>query len=66
MDYGWAKSGRRVELTCGGAAKGQAFFYHTDGRIAGAEGLTYQEAGNGYYLLRIQEGRGRITLEEAN
>lgn len=66
MDYGWTKSGRRVELTCGGAAKGQAFFYHTCGRIAGAEGLTYQEAGNGYYLLRIQEGRGRITLEEAN
>lgn len=64
MDYGWTKRGRRVELDCSGAAKGQAFFYHTGSRIASAEGLTYQEVGNGYYLLRIQESHGTITLEE--
>lgn len=64
MDYGWTKSDGRIELNCSGAAKGQAFFYHTDSRIADAEGLTYQDVGNGYYLLRIQENHGIITLEE--
>lgn len=64
LEYGWAKSGSRIELHCSGAAKGQAFFYHTDGRIAGAQGLSYQDAGNGYYLLRMQESHGTITLEE--
>ena len=64
MDYGWTKSGSRLELHCSGSAKGQAFFYHTDSRIVDAEGLTYQDVGNGYYLLRIQENHGIITLEE--
>ncbi len=64
MDYGWIKSGSRIELNCSGAAKGQAFFYHTDDRIVDAKGLTYQDVGNGYYLLRIQENHGIITLEE--
>lgn len=64
MDYGWTKSGSSIELNCSGTVKGQAFFYHTDIPIAGAAGLTYEEAGNGYYLLRIQENHGIITLEE--
>ncbi len=64
MDYGWTKSGKRMELDCGGIAKGQAFFYHTKSRIAHAEGLTYEDVGNGYYLLRVQENNGIITLEE--
>lgn len=64
LDYGWKKDGARIELHCSGAVKGQAFFYHTDDRIVGAEGLSYQDAGNGYYLLRIQESYGIITLEE--
>ncbi len=64
MDYGWERNGSRMELDCSGAAKGQAFFYHTDDRIAGAEGLSYQDVGNGYYLLRIRENYGIITLEE--
>lgn len=63
MTYGWARSGRRVELNCGGIVKGQAFFYHTGGRIVSAEGLTYQDIGNGYYLLRVQENHGTLTLE---
>lgn len=41
MEYGWAKSGSRIELQCSGAAKGQAFFYDTGGRIADAQGLSY-------------------------
>lgn len=64
LDYGWTREGSRVELNCSGMAKGQAFFYHTGGRIRSAEGLSYQEAGNGYYLLRVQENYGAITVEE--
>lgn len=64
MDYGWTKRGSRMELDCSGAAKGQAFFYHTGSRITDAQGLTYEDVGNGYYLLRVQEDHGVITLEE--
>lgn len=64
MDYGWTMTGSRIELDCSGAAKGQAFFFHTNSRIVDAEGLTYQDVGNGYYLLRIQGNHGIITLEE--
>ena len=64
MDYGWTMSGNRIELDCSGAAKGQTFFYRTDSRIVDAEGLTYQDVGNGYYLLHIRENHGVIMLEE--
>lgn len=64
MRYGWARSGSQIELNCAGAVKGQAFFFHTGSRIVSAEGLTYQEVGNGYYLLRIEQGRAVISLEE--
>lgn len=63
MDYGFTKSGNRIEINCSGIAKGQAFFYHTDGRIAETEGLSYEDVGNGYYLLRVQQNHGIITLE---
>lgn len=64
MEYGWTKDGSRLALDCSGAVKGQAFFYHTGSRITGAQGVTYQDVGNGYYLLRVQENHGVITLEE--
>lgn len=64
MEYGWTRRGSRVELDCGGAVKGQAFFFHTDERVAEAEGLTYLDLGEGYYLLRTQEDHGTLTLEE--
>lgn len=64
LDYGWTRNESRLEFHCSGAVKGQAFFYHTDSRIIGVEGLTCQDVGNGYYLLRIQENHGVITLEE--
>lgn len=64
LDYGWTKNGSQMEFYCSGAAEGQAFFYHTEDRITDAEGLTCQEVGNGYYLLRIQGNHGMITLEE--
>ena len=63
MTYGWTRSGSRMELDCGGIVEGQAFFYHTGSRIVSAEGLTYQDIGNGYYLLRMQENHGTLTLE---
>lgn len=65
MDYGWSRHGSQVELDCGGAVKGQAFFFHTGERVTGASGLTYLDLGEGYYLLRAQEGHGTLTLEEA-
>lgn len=64
MDYGWRRNGSQIEFNCSSAVKGQAFFYHTDSHIVSAKGLTYQDVGNGYYLLRIQENQGIITLEE--
>lgn len=64
MDYGWSRNGNRLELECSGVAKGQAFFYHTDSPIVYGEGLTYQDVGNGYYLLRIQENHGMLSLKE--
>lgn len=64
LRYGWTRTQNRLELQCSGAAKGQAFLYHTGSRIVSAEGLTYTEAGNGYYLLRLYESRASITLEE--
>lgn len=63
MDYGFTKNGNRIEINCSGIAKGQAFLYHTGGRIVKAEGLTYEDVGNGYYLLRVQKNHGMITLE---
>lgn len=53
-----------MELDCGGIVEGQAFFYRTDSRVVSAEGMTCQEIGNGYYLLRIQGNHGTLTLEE--
>ena len=62
MDYGWTKSGDSIELSCSSAAKGQAFFCHTESSIIDARGLTFEDLGNGYYLLRVQENHGSITL----
>ncbi len=64
MEYGWIRSGNQVELDCAGAVKGQAFFFHTDDLIVDATGLTYLDLGEGYYLLRMQEDHGTLTLEE--
>lgn len=64
MNYGWKVSGSQVALECSDALIGQAFFYHTDRQILDAEGLSYQYAGNGYYLLRALKNNGMITLEE--
>lgn len=63
MKYGWTRRGGQVELDCGGAVKGQAFFFHTDDLIAEAKGVTYLDLGEGYYLLRMQEDHGTLTLE---
>ena len=64
LDCGWERQGNQISLDCGAAVVGQAFFYRCEKRIASAQGLTYQDAGNGYYLLRMQDSHGVITLEE--
>ncbi len=64
LEYGWTRNGDRMCLDCSGAVKGQAFLYRTDARIVDAEGLSYQDVGNGYYLLRVQDGHAEIALEE--
>ncbi len=63
LDYRWNKSGNRIELSVSGIGKGQTFFYRTGGRIQKAEGLSYEEAGNGYYLLRVLENHAVIEME---
>lgn len=63
LEYGWKKEAGRVELKCSNMVKGQAFYYRTDEKITGAEGLTYEEIGNGYYLLRVFENHAVITME---
>ena len=50
-------------MSCGSIARGQAFFCRTDNRIVDAEGLTFQEVGNGYYLLRVQDNDAAIVFE---
>lgn len=64
LDYGWTGDGNRLELDCSGAVKGQAFLYHTDRTVSGAQGLDCRDLGQGWYLLRAREGHGVITLEE--
>lgn len=63
LEYGWKKDAGRVELNCSNMVKGQAFYYRTDEKITGAEGLTYEEIDNGYYLLRVFENHAVITVE---
>lgn len=63
MNYGWTRRGSQVELDCGGAVKGQAFFFHSGDRVVEAKGLTYLDLGAGYYLLHMQEDHGTLTLE---
>lgn len=63
LDYSWRRDGARIVLDCSGIVEGQAFLYRTDDRILEAQGLTYEEAGNGYYLLRVQENHAVIVTE---
>lgn len=64
LEYVWRKEGHTIELDCSNMALGQAFFFRTKGRIKKAQGLSYEEAGNGYYLLRVNQDHAVITMEE--
>lgn len=64
LDFSWVVEGDRMELDCRSAVQGQAFYYHTDRRIADAEGASFKDVGGGYYLLRMQAAHAEITLEE--
>lgn len=63
MDYNWTVDGNTIQLDCSGIVKGQAFLFRPDSDIQSAQGLEYQLAGNGYYLLRVQEDMATITLD---
>lgn len=64
LQYAWKKEKDRVELDLSNAIRGQAFFFRTEGRIREAEGLSYEEAGNGYYILRVLQSHAVIIMEE--
>ncbi len=64
LNYQWKKEKNKMYLNCSGIRKGQTFFYKTDSKIVDATGLTFEEAGNGYYLLQVNENNAVIELEE--
>lgn len=64
LDYTWKRDGDRLVLDCSHGVKGQAFFFRTKGRIREAEGVTYEDAGNGYYILRVLQNHAVLTMEE--
>lgn len=64
LEYAWKREGNRIELACSDIVEGQAFFFRTNGRILSAEGLTFEDAGNGYYLLHVQQNQAVIIMEE--
>lgn len=64
MDYSWTRDGDRIHLRCSGMLEGQAFYYHTTDVIEEAQGLSYEDLGNGYYLLRVYDNDAQITLKK--
>lgn len=62
LDYAWEKENNVLRIEGSGMAKGQAFFYHTNASIESAQGLSFLEIGNGYYLIRMEENQGVIVL----
>lgn len=63
LDYRWSREGNQIVLDVSGAGEGQTFFCRTEDEIRSAEGLSYEEAGNGYYLLRVLEEHAVIEME---
>lgn len=63
LSFGWEEAEGEIRLQCGGMMKGQAFFLRTRRGIAQARGLSYEEIGNGYYLLRIEDSSPVIVLK---
>lgn len=63
LSFGWEEAEGEIRLQCGGMMKGQAFFLRTRRGIARARGLSYEEIGNGYYLLRIEDSSPVIVLK---
>lgn len=64
LEYTWKKKENVIELDCSNMVTGQTFYLKADGRIGGAEGLDYEDIGNGYYLLRMGQNHAIIRMEE--
>ena len=62
LSYEWYREGDRIHVNCTGALQGQGFCLRTGAKITGAQGASYQEMGNGYYLLRMEAGSATIDL----
>lgn len=63
LSYGWHRSGDTIFLDCSNMVRGQTFMFKTKDRIQSAKGVHYEEIGNGYYLLRVQQNNAVITME---
>lgn len=63
LEYSWKRKGNTIILDGSNMVMGQAFFLRTQGEILGAEGADYKKAGNGYYLLRMQQNHAVITMD---
>lgn len=64
MDYNWTIEGEHVQLMCSNIREGQAFLYHTTASVEEAQGLSYEDLGNGYYLLHVYNNNTQMTLKE--
>lgn len=63
LEFTWKREKDRLEIDCGNMMVDQAFFFRTDDKIKEAEGLVYEEAGNGYYLLHVQQKHAVMIME---
>lgn len=64
LEYTWKREGNTMTLEGSNMVKGQAFFLRTEGEIVEAEGVDYEEAGNGYYMLRMRQNHAVITMAD--
>lgn len=64
LEYTWKREGNTIILEGSNMVKGQAFFLRTDGEILEAQGADYENAGNGYYILRMGQNHAVITMAD--
>lgn len=64
LTYAFEREQNNVKIYCSGALYNQPFLYHTQTRIKSAEGIEYEDIGNGYYILYMKNNSGIISVEE--
>lgn len=63
LNYSWVKNGNEVVINGSDMMVGQMFFYHTQDKLVNVEGARYEDIGNGYYMLWIEEEQVVLTVE---